>query len=591
MHRAILLFLLLSESSRADDVSSTAARYYEALIRQGRVSGAAFAALEHGEVKEPVFFGQATHLSLWRAASTSKVFTAIAIMRLVEQGQLDLDADINRSLKSFGIPAKRGRPITVRHLLSHTSGLDDPFVGSGFLGRAGPQPPLANVIRNWLPRRVNQPGEVYFYSNFGYGVLGALIEDVTGRRLEEYMQTEILEPLGMRDSTFSQPLPESMRDRVVPSLERTVLGFVRPADMIYHRSTSGGGLTTSFQDLIRFARCIQNRGFLDGVRLLQPETLDQMLGGETERAGDAETFGFGVGVNRGQRYWYSGGDLGGYHTVLLWFPEHGKALLTTAASTSDMATWGLVPKVMQQWFGPEAKRPAGPKVMPNPQARDFARHVAGIYRPVRYPHFDLGKTFVVTMDRVVRANPDGSLNYGGEPWIAIAPLRFQQQNGTRYLTFQEDTKGRIQFMDRSMERITWYESGRAAIICYLAFLILSLSALFFHRGDPNARPLHWMAWSVLLHSVLWLGAAVLYDPQRLILGLPWYLIGALTFGAVVPFVWAYLAVSTVRAIFAASSPLSLSVSSLFATATFALYVPFILYWRLTVLPLLGMNIW
>lgn len=181
MGRAILLILLLSECSRGDDVSSTA-RYYDGLIRQGRVTGAAFAALEHGEVKERACFGQATPVSLWRAASTSKVFTAIGIMRLVQQGQLDLDADINRYLKSFRIPAKKGRPITVRHLLSHTSGLDDPFVGSGFLGRAGPQPPLATVICNWLPRCVYQPGEVYFYSNFGYGVLGALIEDVTGRR-------------------------------------------------------------------------------------------------------------------------------------------------------------------------------------------------------------------------------------------------------------------------------------------------------------------------------------------------------------------------------------------------------------------------
>jgi hypothetical protein len=227
-----------------------------------------------------------------------------------------------------------------------------------------------------------------------------------------------------------------------------------------------------------------------------------------------------------------------------------------AASASDMATWGLVPKVMERWFGPEDKRPTAPKVMPNLQARDFARRVAGVYRPVRYPHFDLGKTFVVTMDRAVGANPDGSLNYGGERWIAIAPLRFQQQNGTRYLTFQEDAKGRIQFMDRSMERIAWYESGQAAIICYFAFLILSVSALFFHRGDPNARPLHWMGWAVLLHSVLWLGAALLVDPQRLILGLPWYLIGALSFGVVVPFVWVYLAVATVRAIFAAASRLS-----------------------------------
>ena len=108
-------------------------------------------------------------------ATTSKAFTAIGIMRLVEQGQLEFDLDMNDYLKTFHVPANENHPITVRQLLSHTSGLDDPFVGSGFLDSGGSQPTLATVMRHWLPRRVYEPGDVYFYSNFGYGVLGALI--------------------------------------------------------------------------------------------------------------------------------------------------------------------------------------------------------------------------------------------------------------------------------------------------------------------------------------------------------------------------------------------------------------------------------
>jgi CubicO group peptidase (beta-lactamase class C family) len=103
-------------------------------------------------------------------------------MRLVERGQIELDADGNRYLKTFRLPAGREHPISVRHLLSHTSGLDDPFVGSGFLGSVGAQPSLASVMRDALPRLVYEPGED-FYTNFGYGVLGALIEDVTGQPL------------------------------------------------------------------------------------------------------------------------------------------------------------------------------------------------------------------------------------------------------------------------------------------------------------------------------------------------------------------------------------------------------------------------
>jgi CubicO group peptidase (beta-lactamase class C family) len=193
---------LICEYATAQDAGSIAARHYEGLIRRGLLTGAAFAAVEHGQVTETAFFGQARPDSLWRAASTTKAFTAIGIMRLVERGQLDLDADVNRYLKTFRVPATKQHPVIVRHLLTHTSGLDDRFVGSGFLDSAGAQPPLAMVMRSWLPQRVYEPGEVDLYTNFGYGVLGALIEDVTGRRFEDYMRTEVLEPLGMRDSAF-----------------------------------------------------------------------------------------------------------------------------------------------------------------------------------------------------------------------------------------------------------------------------------------------------------------------------------------------------------------------------------------------------
>src|SRR5262249_25652314 len=160
---------------------------------------------------------------------------------------------------------------------------------------------------------------------------------------------------------------------------------------------------------------------------------------------------------------------------------------------------------------------------------------------------------------------------------------FRQQNGARYLTFQEDATGRVRFMDRSMERIAWYQSGHAAIIGYFGFLILSIPVLFLCRHDPNARPLRWMAWAVLLHSVMWLGAVLAADPQRLILGLPWYLIGALAFGAAVPLVWIYLAAATARAVVAGNSPARVRLVSVLLTGIFALYVPFIFYWRLTIL--------
>ncbi len=562
-----------------------AKQHYEELIRMGVVTGAAFAELDRTAAFTAVF-GKAHRDSLWRGASTSKALTAVGVMRLVESGRLDLNADVNRYLKTFQIPATKRGPITPRHLLTHTSGLDDPFVDSAFL--AGTQPPLARVIRDRLPRRLYEPGEVRLYANFGYGVLGALLEDVTGRPYEDFMQAEVFRPLGMPNSTFQQPLPEAALRRVVSATERTALGFVRPAGILYHRSTAGGGLTTSIGDLVEFARFVQNRGSVDGRPVLRAETLNQMLGDSSE-ADAGESYGFGSGTNRGERYWYAGGDLGGYHTVILWFPEHGKALITMAASPGVTATWSLVPKIMESWFGEPKKAPRVPAIAPHPRAREYAARVAGIYRPLRYPHHDIAKTFVVTMDRTVQTNPDASVSYGGERWIALAPLRFRSISGERFLTFQEDGSGQIRFLNREAERIAWYESGRAAILLFLGFIVAALAIVWMSRRNKECRPLSWTAWAVVIHSCSWLGAVLFTDPQRLILGIPWYLAVALAFGMAVPVLWLYLFGTACVAVWKRSWPLSAASGRMLATVILALYVPFVWYWHLTILPLLRMQ--
>jgi len=583
---AKLLIVLLSAvaCASAQPGRAIAERYYRQLIDRGVVTGAYFAEVAHGEVSETAAFGNARPDSLWRAASTSKALTALAIMRLVERGQLDLDVDVNRYLKTLKVPATKSKAITLRNLLTHSSGLDEPFVGSGFLATDGEQAHLASLMKRWLPARLYEPGEVRLYSNFGYGLAGAVIEDVTGGRYEDFMRSEVLEPLGMNHSTFQQPLPRESEQKIVPSIERTALGATHPADIIYHRATSAGGLTTTLADLLCFVRFVQVRGSVDGRQILRPETLNRILGEKMNPSGDSESYGFGIGTSRGQRYWYAGGDLGGYHTVLLWFPEHDRALVTMAASASNVATWNLVPEIMQSWFGPEKQSAAVP-ITPFAGARASAARVAGTYRPVRYPHHDLGKTFTITMDQSVRANADGSIAYGGERWIAVEPLRFRNVTDGRELTFQEDSTWQIRFMNRESERIAWYQSGSAAIVFYFCFVLLSVIILWRNRRSEIPRPLRWMAAAILIHSVSWLGAVLVADPQRLIVGIPWYLAVALAFGAVVPLGWVILAASTCRGLAERSHPTAHPLSAVLTTLGLGLYIPFTMYWQLTALPI------
>ena len=232
-----------------------------------------------------------------------------------------------------------------------------------------------------------------------------------------------------------------------------------------------------------FVQFVQDGGSIEGRHgFFRSGTLDRMLGEKADRSGDSESYGFGIGTSRGQRYWYAGGDLGGYHTVLLWFPEHDRALVTMAASGSNVATWNLVPKVMESWFGTEEK-PAAASLETLPNSRKYATRVAGIYRPARDIHIMTSARHLwPPWSQSGDANADGSITYVGERWIAVEPLRFRNVADGRQLSFQEDSSGQVRFMNRESEqRIAWYQSGRTA---YRILLLLCPTL----RVCPLAKP-------------------------------------------------------------------------------------------------------
>ncbi len=188
------------------------------------------------------------------------------------------------------------------------------------------------------------------------------------------------------------------------------------------------------------------------------------------------------------------------------------------------------------------------------------------------------------MDEVVTSEPDGVLRYDGQRWIPVAPLTFRVANGSQELKFQKDSSGRVQFMDQSAERITWYQSGRAAVALYLGFMVLCVCALIVHRSTASTRPLCVTAIFILAHSIGWLAVALAADPPHLILGLPWYLWCALTIGTIVPFVRVYLVIVTARAALNKAWRTSVLVWSTVGAVALAFYIPFEFYWPIMLWP-------
>src|SRR5215472_3915298 len=186
-------------------------------LRTRNIAGAVVSVVKDGQVlfqkgygyadvegKKPVLPEQ----TLFRPGSISKLFTATAVMQLVEQGKLDLDRDANDYL-DFAIPKTYVEPITLRRLLTHTAGFEE-TVKNLFVAHESDMKPLRSYLVNQMPARIFPPGKIPSYSNYGFSLAGYIIERVSGEKFERYVDNHILKPLRMTSSTFDQPLPPQL---------------------------------------------------------------------------------------------------------------------------------------------------------------------------------------------------------------------------------------------------------------------------------------------------------------------------------------------------------------------------------------------
>ena len=275
-----------------------------------------------------------TEDTIFAIASMTKPITCVAVMTLVEQGKLGLDDPVAKylpelkDLRVLGdakddqgdtiatVPAKR--PVTVRDLLSHTSGfsyggfmsnnarLDRTYMVAGAIGRR------ARTIAELVERLgkvalAHQPGEGWTYG-FSHDVLGRLIEVVSGQGFDAYLQDHIFKPLDMHDTTFL--VPESKRDRLATIYRADAAGKLSEVPKNYGSATyfsGGGGLFSTVRDYTRFAQMLGNGGELEGTRILKSETIDQMTTNQIGKhfALGVMKYGLGFGLvqtaPRGQR--------------------------------------------------------------------------------------------------------------------------------------------------------------------------------------------------------------------------------------------------------------------------------------------------
>lgn len=215
--------------------------------------------------------------TVFRIASVSKTFTAVAVMQLAEQGKLDLEEDILTYLPDLELDNPFDKPVTVADLLTHRSGLEvrDPLP-SDIHSDFDRVVTMEEYIADRMPPVVREPGTAYLYENFGYLLLGYLVQEVSGEPYEEYMAKHIFEPLGMDDSSFV--LTDELFERLVTGYDATyqaVEPYVIDPTIMPH-----GGMLSTAEDLSKFMIAMLNGGALDpedeATRILSEESVAEM---------------------------------------------------------------------------------------------------------------------------------------------------------------------------------------------------------------------------------------------------------------------------------------------------------------------------
>ncbi|MET0190040.1 MAG: serine hydrolase domain-containing protein, partial [Pseudonocardia sediminis] len=437
--------------------------------------------------------------TLFRVGSVSKVFTATAVLQLVEQGRIDLDADVGRYL-DFPLPRSFDAPITMRNLLTHTAGFEERIKGLIAYGESPVN--LRDDVAVDPPEQVFAPGTVPAYSNYGYALAGYIAERVSGTPFETLVQRDVLARAGMTSSTFAQPLPPELRDRLSRGYD-TASNPAGPFETV--GPAPAGALSATATDMARFLQT--ELGGAGRPPLLTPETLALMR----TPALDASTLGtladgprMALGLfdesRNGHRIVGHGGDTGYFHAHLQMYPDDRTGVFVALNSTGrgPTDTLELRESLLDGFADRYFPAASAPQAATSPTAAEHAAMAQGSYEASRSLHSTFLSAMGVTGQTTVIARPDGTVLVAPGPGTAypavyreVRPWVWQEVGGQRILTMRADGDRVTAIGYQSAFTLLRAEPGRAAGVALPVLLssaaVLLVALLAWPVGALNRR--------------------------------------------------------------------------------------------------------
>lgn len=375
--------------------------------------------------------------TLFQAGSISKPVAAMAALRLVQQGKLSLDADVNQALTSWKIPASTAAPgavVTLRELLTHTAG----FTVHGFPGYASgePVPTVVQVLNGEKPantdpiRLEHAPDTQWQYSGGGYTVMQQLVLDVAKEPFPQLLHDSVLAPIGMKHSTYQQPLPEEL----LPNVATPYNGDGTPVEGGFHTypEMAAAGLWTTPSDLALYV--IENQRSLLGKanHVLSADMTKQMM--------TAGKGGWGLGLSIGgaasNPFFTHGGVNAGFESLFVGYENNGEGavVMTNAQGGSQLAS-EIMASIAAEYHWPDFHPIVRTTVKVDPAV--LARYVGS---------YELAPTFSIA---VTLENGQLMAQATNQPKFAMFPeseTEFFLKVVDAQLEFVKDDKGQVTAM-------------------------------------------------------------------------------------------------------------------------------------------------
>ena len=486
-----------------DDFAAFIDAFFESEMEKSNIPGAVFLMVKDGEVFYARGYGYADlerreavdpEATVFRVGSLSKSFTAVAVLQLVEAGQVDLHEDANAYLERVTVPETFEQPVTLFHLLTRTAGFNETLFGQHARTRDD-WLPLAEYLAENLPGRFIAPGHVISYNDHGPSLAGLVVEEVTGQPFAEYVDENIFQPLGMRHTSFEVlDLPEPIAARLAKAY-RYEDGEYFPYEYDYILTPPAAGLVSTAADIGRFMNELLEARRSGATRMLSDSMIREMtsrqFGHLPKLPGRA--FGFVQHWENQQAGLRKDGQATGFTARMLLLPEHdigffvaiNRSIFDRGGSFNRAAAFRrlLTTAILDHYFPTDASGPEFEVPEPSPQFAERAVAFTGTYRDVVGSRHTIEKMLYLALpESRIADNGDGTLSINHGRWTEIEPLTFQWgDGGPFYSGFKADADGQITHYFAgagTYERVPWYATQTFSLRALATFAVVFLSGAF-----------------------------------------------------------------------------------------------------------------